>query len=105
MISAEKFLKDVEDKPVYYYIYAYYDTQLNRFSKPEIDKESPESVADGCINAIKKGVFKPENAIGQVLALLGKFDIKTGNFELLEEAQALVDCEKCIPVKEEKLNA
>lgn len=94
---AEKFADSALEKSVKYYIYCYYDKDLERFNQPQISEQAPEFVAESCISSIKKGKFKLTDCAGLVLVQMGDFDLVSGKFDLLEKPVLLVDCEKFVP--------
>lgn len=99
MIAAEKFLEEVENKPVYYHIYCYFDKKLDRYNQPVINVEEPKFVYESTVASIVKGKFPKETAQDMLLVYLGKFDLKTGEFDIFKEPQIIVDCGKYIQQK------
>lgn len=97
---ADRFADEVEEKTVLYYIYCYFDKDLDRFNQPQISEQAPEFVKEACIGSIKKGLFEANKASGQVLVQLGTFDMKIGNFDIFDKPLLLVDCDKFIPGKD-----
>lgn len=96
MKSADAFLEEVENKPVFYYIYCYYDEKLDVYHQPFFSKDEPEYMLGQLKGSIIKGQVDVKNLVDLHLVLLGKFDIVHGVFDILDEYQAIVNCNKFI---------
>ena len=103
MIPADEFLKGLEEKPVLYYIYCYFDKKLNRWNQPVIDTNEPAFIHESTVASIAKGKFPAEQCLDLDLVFLGTFDLKTGHFDIFEEPRIIVDCERVL--KGDKVDA
>ena len=100
MINPEQFIAEEESKPVYYHIYSYYDKMLKRYNQPYVTTDEPGLVIEGAKASALKDPQASIKLKGLVLTYLGKFDIKTGKFEIFDECYGLVDLDRIL-VKEE----
>lgn len=103
--TADQFLDEVKNKPVYYFVYAYYDAALDIWHQPLIAKDEPEFMLEQLKGSILKGQIDVKNLVDLQLVYLGKFDLKSGKFELLEDYQAICDCNQFIKKPEERKDA
>lgn len=92
MKTAEQFLEEVENKPVYYYIYAYYDEKLDTFHQPFFSKDEPAFMLEQLKGGLLKGQIKALDMIDLNLVLLGVFDLKIGVFEIKDPVDYQIIC-------------
>lgn len=93
MKSVDAFLEDVVNKPVFYYIYAYYDEKLETFHQPFFTKDEPEFMLEQLKGSLLKGQIDVKNMVDLNLVLMGKFDLKTGQFEYKDVSEYQIICE------------
>lgn len=94
--DAEEFEKEAEEKPVLYNVYCYYDKLTKIFNQPVITEQEPGMVVAGAKTACLKEPSARVKFKDLILVLLGTFNIKTGQFDLLENAKGLFDFDKLI---------
>ena len=94
LLPAEKFAEEAEKKPVYHYIYAYYDSALEMFNTPIIERDEPQAMFTGVKNALIKGSIPADKVLDLKFVYLGKVELRTGSFDLLDKPQLLIDCNK-----------
>lgn len=105
MIPVEKFLEEQENKPVFYNVFCYYDKALELFNQPVIEDKEPGMMATSIQAGIMKGTFPKDKAVGLLCVYLGQFNIKTGEFNLFDEAKIIVDCDQILAkMNQEVLN-
>lgn len=101
MIPVDKFLEEQENKPVYFELYSYYDTTLDQFNQIVVEDKEPAFMAESIRAGLLKGTFPAEKAAGLIFVHLGRFDMKSGKFEIFDEPRAIVDCDRLLAKKGE----
>lgn len=92
--DAQEFIKEVENKPVIYNIYCYYDKALERFNQPYVSNDDPGFIYESTMASIAKGKITVKDGGDLVLVHLGTFDLKSGEFDIFDTGKVIVDLSK-----------